>query len=279
MNNLRSKRRHRLCRHGFGWLVRFVFLTGYIAALWTGQIARASATPELEPILLRVIENAAKDQEAENLFKTRYAFVRTKVTETRDGDGDLKKRTVERIENRPGASPDGEDAKDGEGAAADPKAEKRGYERRDFEIKPELLKRFRFTFVGAGEWNGRPVWVIDFVPASDDLPAHSIKERFINKTAGRLWIDQAERVLAKATFHLVEPVSVVGGLVGAVKKCEVETQRQRTQDGLWYPRLLVWHLEGRRLFWSKTLDHRDEVAEVRPAATAYAVPATAVEAE
>ncbi len=279
MNNLHSKPRTRVCRHNLGRLVSLVCLAGCVAALWAGPAARASAAPDLEPILLRVIENAAKDQEAENLFKTRYAFVRTKVTETRDGDGDLKKRTVQRIEHRPGTSPNGDEANDGESDVADPKGEKRGYERHDFEVKPELLKRFRFSLVGAEELNDRPVWVIDFAPARDDLPEHGLKDRFINKTAGRLWIDQAETVLAKATFHLTEPVSVAGGLVGAVRKCEVETQRQRTQDGLWHPRLLVWHLEGRRLFWSKTMDHRDEVAEVRPAATAYAVPATAGEAE
>lgn len=279
MNNLRSIRQTRVRQLRLGWLVRFACLTGCVAAaLWTSQVARAAGAPDLELILLRVIKNAAQDQETERLFKTRYAFVRTKVTETRDGDGELKKRTVQRIENQPGAAPPGEDAENREGAA-DPKAEQRGYERRDFEIKPELLKRFRFTLVGTDQWNDRPVWVIDFVPASDDLPAHSIKERFINKTTGRLWIDQAEEVLAKATFRLTEPVNVAGGLVGAVKKCEVETQRQRTQDGLWYPRRLVWHLEGRRLFWSKTIDHRDEVTEVQPAATAYAAPAPADGAE
>lgn len=267
MSNHSSEPRSRWFRRHLRWPGRLACLVGCVATLVANRPVIASAAPNLEPILLHVLENAARDQEAEALFKARYAYVRTKVTETRDGDGDLKKHTVERIENRPGVSPKTDEAADGEEDAPDPKAEKRGYERRDFEVKPELLKRFRFTFAGVEALNGRAVWVIDFVPASDDLPAHSLKDRFINKTAGRLWIDQAEIVLAKATFHLTEPVSVVGGLVGAVKQCEVETQRQRTPDGLWVPRLLTWRLEGRRLFWTKIMDRRDEVTEVRPAAT------------
>jgi hypothetical protein len=69
-------------------------------------------------------------------------------------------------------------------------------------VDASLLERFRFSYLGDEVFEGRPVWVVDFEPASDRLPARSLKDRFINLTAGRLWIDQEESALARAEFDL-----------------------------------------------------------------------------
>jgi hypothetical protein len=140
---------------------------------------------------------------------------------------------------------------------------KRAYERRDFNVTPAILKKFRFTYVGQGTHDGRTAWVIDFEPADADLPASSLKERFLNKTAGRVWIDQQDTVLARASFRLTEPLNLLGGLVGALRKCEVVLVRGRTDAGLWYTRSLTWEIEGRKLAWPTFMSHTDEIESVR----------------
>lgn len=224
-----------------------------------------SAAPDLPAILRRTIENTARDREAEECFKARYAFTRTKVTETRDGKGRLKKRSEERWANpSPAGNGSSEDRASGQEEEADRPEAKRPYERHDFRVDAAILERFRFTYVGVGAVEGRPVWVVDFEPASERLPSASLKDRFINLTAGRVWIDQEDVTLAKATFRLVEPVNVVGGLVGALKQCAIAMERGRTEEGLWYSRLLTWQIEGRKFFSTRRMEHRAEIQEVRP---------------
>lgn len=243
-----------------------VLAGGAVAAASPAATANTAAAglPDLDALMARTIARVALDRETEEQFKSRYAYLRTRVTETRDGSGKLKKRDEERFVNPvgiAGASSAGE-AADVEDAAR-PEA-KRPYRRHDFKVDSSLLSRFRFTCVGAELVEGRRVWVVDFEPASDRLPARSLKDRFINLTAGRLWIDQEEAALAKAEFRLLGAVNVAGGLVGALKRCEVWLERGRTWDGLWYPRRLVWQIEGRKFFATRRMEHRDEVTEVRP---------------
>src|SRR5205823_5344564 len=91
----------------------------------------------------------------------------------------------------------------------------KAFEKRDFTLNDDLLGRFQFTLAGREMVNGRPMLILDFRPANKKLPERHIKDKFINKAAGRLWVDEADYVLAKADVHLTETVNVFGGLVGA----------------------------------------------------------------
>lgn len=230
----------------------------------TGLAPGGPAAPDLDALLRRTIEHVARDREAEEQFQASYAFTRMKVTETRDGSGTLTKRTEEQLVNpRPAReTPNPDD--DAELDHTDQAAAKRPYERRDFKVDAALLERFRFTLAGTESIEGRATWVVDFEPASDRLPARSLKDRFINRTAGRLWIDQEEAALTRAEFRLTTPISVAGGLVGALKSCVAHLERQRTPDGLWYPRLVTWRIEGRKFLSTRHMEHRDEITDVRP---------------
>lgn len=231
----------------------------------------AAGPPDLEAVLLRAVALARQDLDLEARFKARYAYVRTKVTETLSADGEVRKRETHRIEHTPDRpEPDGLPAADA--GSGDATAAKRAYERRDVRVTPETLRRFRFTAAGREDLAGRPAWVVDFTPAGDRPPAQSLIEKFIHRMAGRVWIDVADGGVARACFRLVEPVNVVGGLVGALKHCEVAFERARTADGLWYTRLLTWRIEGRKLFSRRIMAHRDEVSAVRLVAPAQEPP-------
>jgi hypothetical protein len=129
-----------------------------------------------------------------------------------------------------------------------------------------LLARFEFRLIGRDAWNGRSLVVLDLKPAAKDLPARNYKDLFINRTAGRVWIDEAEAVVVKADLHLTERVSVIGGLVGAVWKFMYQFNRERTPEGLWFTRNVQWHLEGRQVFIRKVLDYLETRSDVRKAA-------------
>jgi hypothetical protein len=233
------------------------------AGAQTNQTATVLEPEELETILLRAVTNAGRDREREALFKAKYAFVRTKITETLDAAGELKKHKERRLPHTP-AKPEPHDAPPGPEDAPPPDRTKRAYERHDIKVTPDLLRRFRFTSVGREDLAGRPAWVIDFWPVSDGLPAHSLLDKCINRMAGRVWIDVADDLVARANFRLNAPVKVVGGLVGSLKRCEVAFERRRTEEGFWFTRLLAWRLEGRKLLTRQIMTHREEIAEVRP---------------
>ncbi len=120
-----------------------------------------------------------------------------------------------------------------------------------------------FTIVGRDRLDGRPAWMVDFVPANRPLPERNLKERFINKAAGRVWIDTADYSLVKAELHLTQQVNVGWGLVGAVWKFNYGFERDRTADGLWFTREVHWHLEGREVIINRTVDYHESLSDVQ----------------
>ena len=67
----------------------------------------------------------------------------------------------------------------------------RAFEKRDFTLNGDLLGRFQFTAAGREMVNGRPMLMLDFKPANKKLPERTLKDKFINKAAGRVWVDEA----------------------------------------------------------------------------------------
>lgn len=254
------KRRFSPGRSGVAAILLAVLLPAVVGRA-DDTAAPAAGPPDLDRLLRCAVANARQDREMEARFKARYAYVRTKTTDTLGPEGEVKRREHQRLEHTP-AHPEPDpwaEAEDGR---------PRAYERRDVPVTTNLLQRFRFTLAGREELAGRPAWVVDFEPAGDRQPADSLIERFINRMAGRLWIDAAEQHVARAQFHLTGPVHVVGGLVGALKHCEVFLERARTEEGFWFTRLLTWRIEGRKLFVRRIMTHREELTDVRPATAA-----------
>jgi hypothetical protein len=235
--------------------------------------------PGVQTLLERVAERAKRETENDRVFKECYAYTRHMVTEYRSSKGELKKRRTKESRHEPAgaptSAPDADEPVELEEAdppAADARADHgdfkgRAYDKRDFPVTEDLLRRFTFEVVGRQTRAGRPVLILDFKPASDDLPEHNLKDKFINKAAGRVWIDEAEAAIVQVDLHLTEKVSVVGGLFGAVYAFRYQTQRERTPEGLWFARTVDWHLEGRQLFLRKFIDYHEERTDVRRVAT------------
>jgi hypothetical protein len=230
--------------------------------------------PTLQQIFPRVMERARRESENDRSFESQFIFVRSKVTEFRNSKGEIKKHEAKTNTNNPAlkklaATPTPVPARAPEKAqpVSDSHSNVRGkaFEKDEFLVNGDLIKRFEFTLVGREILNGRPALMVDFVPAKGKLPERNLKDRFINKAAGRVWLDEEDYALAKVALRLTEQVNVLGGLVGAVWKFTYGFERERTENGLWFAREANWHLEGREVFLNRNVDYHEERTDVRKA--------------
>ena len=238
-------------------------------------------------VLQQVVARAvSKEDTNDYLFDIHYQYTRTRTWDYRNGSGELKSHEEKSsLENKPQRMA----AKAAKAAKAagnppppppptgkiEPVSETHSNIRgkalqvKEFSI-PNLVKRFQFTLVGREMLNGRPTLVADFKPASDHLPVNSLADKFINKAAGRVWVDEEDYAIAQGQLHLTQQVNVFGGLVAAVWKFTYNFTRLRTPEGYWFARSLDWHLEGREAVFNRIVDYHERKLDEQkiPAAAA-----------
>jgi hypothetical protein len=236
------------------------------------NLADGQPMPTLDNLIQHVVARAVNQEDKnDNLFDMNYQYTRTRTWEYRNANGDLKSRDEKSsVENKPQriaakaarlstpnkpagstTTPKGQTVTD-----ANSTIKGKALKVKDYSI-PNLIQRFQFNLVGRDTVNGRPSYVVDFKPKSDDLPINQFADKFINKAAGRVWIDAEDYAIAQAQLHLLEPVSVLGGLVGVVRKFTYDFTRVRTPEGYWFARDMDWHLEGREVVVNRIVDYHE----------------------
>ena len=208
--------------------------------------------PSVDRVLSGLIERGALEREQQQAFTERYAHVRTRVREERNLAGRLRQRTEERKFHDP-TEP-----------ARDSSAKGSNYGERYFPVTDDLLERFTYEIEGREESQGRTVVRVSFRPASDDLPQRNVMDRFINRTAGTLWLDESTFALVKARLALLEEVSFFVGIAGVVHALEATFERASTPDGLWYTRRSAWRVDFRQFLVRKIVEFEERRDEVRP---------------
>lgn len=231
--------------------------------------------PALDEFFNRVFERARQERDNDRAFATNYVFIRTKTTEYRNAKGEVKKQETKVHTNNPAliiataAQAIPAQAQTREHPPSKPVSDNRSnargkaFEQDEFALNGELVERFDFKLTGREALNGRTALIMEFQPKPGKLPEPNLKDKFLNKVAGRVWIDEGDYALAKVDVRLTERVNVIGGLVGAVWKFNFSFERERLEEGLWFTRKSKWHLEGRELFVRRTMDHHEERADVR----------------
>jgi len=258
--------------------IRFLFCA--VALMVRAQPLRAADTnqpplPALDELFDRVLERARKERDNDRAFATNYVFIRTRSTEYRNAKGEVKKQETKVRTNNPAlilaataqTRPVRGNLHDHppDQPVSDTHSNARGkaFERDEFTVNGDLVKRFDFKLTGREALNGRSSLIMDFQPKQGKLPDRDLKDKFLNKTAGRIWIDEGDYALVKADVWLTERVNVIGGLVGAVWKFSFRFEREWLEEGLWFTRRSNWHLEGRELFVHRTVDHHEERTDLR----------------
>jgi hypothetical protein len=252
-------------RHLWLAIAALIFLANSLPA------ETAAPLPALDTVIQRALDRAATEDDNDREFNQQYGYMRVRVTDYRNAKGILKKHEEKR-------TPEGLAKTNAAPAAAPKPAEKddapvsethsniRGKQLavKDYSLT-NLVKRFKFTLVGREIVNGRSSLVLDFQPAGNNLPAHSYKDKLINKAAGRAWVDEADYAIAKADVHLTKQMNVLGGVVGAVYKFTYSFDRTRTPEGLWFARHVDWHLEGREVVFHRIVDYHEQKIEEKKA--------------
>jgi hypothetical protein len=234
--------------------------------------ATPSPLPSLNLVLQRVMQTCARENADYHIFNQHYFYTRDKVTEFFDGAGRLKERQEKQSVNSPNPSvkaslprptPDVVSNRRSTAVEDQPNVHGVALGKKEDLLSPDIIKRFKFTLVGRDTLNGRPALIVDFKPASDDLPVFNVKDRFIDCMTGRAWVDEGDFVLEKVDLHLKQKVSVLGGVAGSVSKFSFSFDRERTPDGLWFTRDLNWHLEAREATFHRVVEHHEEVSALQ----------------
>jgi len=216
----------------------------------------AAPLPPLETVLARAWARAQLEPENDRRFKASYHFTGDKITEYKNVRGNLQQRKTKTSVNEPATTaPDPTSAAGADNPAIRTNLISADVARHKRELLSEtnLLKRYNFRLHGREVIDGRPALVVDFTPVNRPLPASTLKDRFLNQAAGRVWLDEQEYTLVKADVHLT------------VHKFELRFGRERTADGLWYTRKLTWHLEARELIVDRIIDCMETKTDVRKA--------------
>jgi hypothetical protein len=244
----------------------------------------AKPLPTMDYVLQQVVARAVSQEDKnDSLFDMNYQYTRTRTWEYRNSAGELKSREEKRsVENKAlrmatlAASyaaankplPPPPAMKDEPVSETHSNIRGKALKVKDYSI-PNLVKRFQFTLVGRETLNGRPSLVVDFKPLNNHLPVNQFADNFINKAAGRVWIDEEDYAVAQAQLHLTQQVNVLGGIVGAVWKFNYGFTRLRTPEGYWFARSMDWHLEGREVVINRIVDyHERKLNEQKIMATA-----------
>jgi hypothetical protein len=229
--------------------------------------------PKLADVIQRAMERAVAEDENDRQFKLHYDYTRTRVTEYRNSRGELKKKEEKR-DQQSSAPPTATNStmkaapKPQTQSTNEPLSESHSNVRgkalrvKDYSL-PELVARFDFTLVGREMTNGHSLLVLDFKPADRKLPINNFKDKFINKAAGRFWVDEQDYAITRAEMHLTKKVSVFGGIAGSVSQFTYSFERERMPEGFWYSRNVDWHLEGREVIFNRIVDYHERKFDVR----------------
>ena len=234
------------------------------AVIGPTRAAQTNDLPPLVEVLQRAVARADAENKNDEQFHRHYHYARTRLREFRNAKGELKKREEKRNDGgvaldataRPPTSAAKPAVKDA--PVSDTHSNVRGKPVAMNDFSRALLERFDFTLVGREMNNNRATLVLDFQPKKMKLPERSFKDKFINKAAGRAWVDEADAAVAKAELYLTDRVNVLGGLVGAVWKFTYSFDRARTPEGWWYARQVDWHLEGREVLVNRVVDYHEQ---------------------
>jgi hypothetical protein len=190
-----------------------------------------------------------------------YTYDVTEMRDDLDGEGRVKRRRtrswevyyvrgrpVRRLVARDGRPlPEKERAKEDAKAralAADVAAGRAVTEQPGTRVS-RILERYDFSFAAREEREGRCALVFDFTPrrGSFDLERDAVLRRL----AGRLWVDEEERAVVHVSVRNTAGLRFALGLGASVSSLGFEAEFARMELGVWLPRRVEVHAEGRKL--------------------------------
>jgi hypothetical protein len=131
-------------------------------------------------------------------------------------------------------------------------------------LTPEIVARFDFSLVGQTNINGRATYQVAFQPKNPAPPSHHMVDKLLDRISGTICIDAEEFEIAHAELQLGSEVSLLGGVVGSLKKLVYSMTRTRIADGLWFNTSSVGDFEGRKLIDAMRIKTSSQAINFQP---------------
>jgi hypothetical protein len=112
----------------------------------------------------------------------------------------------------------------------------------------KLLERYRFVAVSREELDGRCAVAFDITALPGDFALE--RDSLLRRLAGRLWVDEAERAVARVEVHNTSGIKLALGLGASVSSLSFRIEFTRLPDGVWLPRLVESLAVGRKFLVS-----------------------------
>jgi hypothetical protein len=112
----------------------------------------------------------------------------------------------------------------------------------------DILGRYELRFVAEEILDGRPVYVLDFVPRPN-LPVRSLMEKTFASMAGRTVIDASDLQILSLEAHLTKNLKVGGGLAANVKDARMVYRAVRLAPGSWFPCRVDLDVNGKAILF------------------------------
>jgi hypothetical protein len=246
-----------------------VTLLAGVAALSASTAQTDSTTTEVRPIIERALERATWAQE--QAFEARYRHAMVQRTRKFDKQGEVEEDesrlySVEPVRGVPysklvsknGGPIEGNDLKTErerwqdflEELDKDPDAneDEEDEEGENIVFNDELLERFTAKLDGILDLRGRPSYVISFEPRPGNLPVRRQIDRALNKSRGKIWIDQATYEIARVNFELIGQVRLWWGILGRISDARGHYERELIDEDVWLPTEIDLYFHVRVLF-------------------------------
>jgi hypothetical protein len=223
--------------------------------------AQTAAIPDV-PTLLREVQEHQRETDA---IREDYTFHEVVRTDTLNGDGAVKETKSEesevffvhghrilRLLKRDGAELSVRDRakeeervrKELEGYAKKPKPEERGRGGGRDHIVSRILAVAKTSNPRRESLSGRPTLVFDFV-GDPRGKAHGMDQNAAKKLAGTIWIDEADRQVARLEVRFYDNFRIGGFLANVQKGTSMKVDHMPIAEGLWMQTGSEDHLAAR----------------------------------
>lgn len=236
-----------------------LLMTGFFPAAAVAE----EALPSVQELVDRLVERGSQAQG--RLDQHQFGYAKRSVLETLDQDGTVKERD-EKLYNvycRDGrmrmtlVEHNGEETKAGQKVSRgekkfDPDDLKPAKgEERPLVLTKDMLSRFDFELIERTTVADRDSFLLTFKPKSgtkDD----AMVDRFLNRLQGKIWIDRQDNEIVRAEIGLRSPVTIFGGIVGAVNRFNYTVERAPLgRGGIWLNRASQGDFEVRKVLVSR----------------------------
>jgi hypothetical protein len=233
---------------------------GLVVTLLLGvSCAAAAPLPEGNAFVRGLVGAQRQREEAVSL----YTYDVTEVREQLDRDGRVRRREtrayeVFHVKGRPVRRLVARDGRPLEGKAREREERRAGelasalragtatWERAGVRLS-RILERYDFSAVGREAVDERCALVFDFAARPGDFALE--RDGLLRRLAGRLWVDEAEKAVARVEVRNTSGLRFALGLGATVSSVSFRAGFRRLEEGAWLPRSLAVSAEGKKLLF------------------------------